>query len=122
MDEGEAVADSLSTNASAVNLRSQIQGHHGITAQHQQSQHASDSASVGDWLGVASPEAAIFRGFIPGGKDNHDGQRSKSILVPMPGGQMFEADDHFPADPHGQPVEFRVPARLESLAVVRTLV
>ena len=35
---------------------------------------------------------------------------------------MFEADDHFPAEPHGQPVEFRVPARLESLAVVRALV
>ncbi|MBV8967257.1 MAG: anti-sigma factor, partial [Mycobacteriaceae bacterium] len=35
---------------------------------------------------------------------------------------MFEADDHFPAEPHGQPVEFRVPAQLESLAVVRALV
>jgi serine/threonine-protein kinase RsbW len=48
--------------------------------------------------------------------------RGKSILVPMPGGQMSEADSHSTPVSHGQPVEFRVPARLESLAVVRTLV
>jgi serine/threonine-protein kinase RsbW len=50
------------------------------------------------------------------------GLRSKSILVPMPGGQMSEAENHSTPVAHGQPVEFRVPARLESLAVVRTLV
>jgi len=35
---------------------------------------------------------------------------------------MSEADNHSAPVLHGQPVEFRVPARLESLAVVRTLV
>ena len=35
---------------------------------------------------------------------------------------MSEADNHSPPVAYGQPVEFRVPARLESLAVVRTLV
>ncbi len=35
---------------------------------------------------------------------------------------MSEADDEAPAGTHGQPVEFLVPARLESLAIVRTLV
>jgi serine/threonine-protein kinase RsbW len=50
------------------------------------------------------------------------GESSKGIVVPMPGGQMFEADNHATAAPHGQPVEFRVPARLESLAVIRALV
>ena len=47
---------------------------------------------------------------------------ARGILVPTPGGQMSEADNHSAPVPHGQPVEFRVPARLESLAVVRTLV
>ena len=50
------------------------------------------------------------------------GERSKGIVVPMPGGQMSEADNHATPAPHGQPVEFRVPARLESLAVIRALV
>ncbi|MFZ0833251.1 MAG: anti-sigma factor [Mycobacterium sp.] len=35
---------------------------------------------------------------------------------------MSEADNHPTPRPHGQPVEFRVPARLESLAVIRALV
>ena len=35
---------------------------------------------------------------------------------------MSEADNNSAPAPLGQPVEFRVPARLESLAVVRTLV
>ena len=35
---------------------------------------------------------------------------------------MSEADNHPAPVSYGQPVEFRVPARLESLAVVRTLV
>jgi serine/threonine-protein kinase RsbW len=50
-----------------------------------------------------------------------DAPEGKSIVVPMPGGQMSEPDNHAES-PHGQPVEFRVPARLESLAVIRTLV
>ena len=48
--------------------------------------------------------------------------RFKSILVPMPGGQMSEPDNQAAPGPYGQPVEFLVPARLESLAVIRTLV
>ena len=47
------------------------------------------------------------------------GNGPKGIVVPMPGGQMSEADNPLP---HGQPVEFRVPARLESLAAIRALV
>ena len=47
---------------------------------------------------------------------------ARGILVPTPGGQMSEADNHPAPVSYGQPVEFRVPARLESLAVVRTLV
>ena len=35
---------------------------------------------------------------------------------------MSKADDAATPAIHGQPVEFRVPARLESLAVIRTLV
>lgn len=35
---------------------------------------------------------------------------------------MSEADNYAAPVTHGQPVEFKVPARLESLAVVRTLV
>jgi len=35
---------------------------------------------------------------------------------------MSEADNHPTPMPHGQPVEFRVPAQLESLAVIRALV
>lgn len=35
---------------------------------------------------------------------------------------MSEADNHAVPARHGQPVEFRVPARLESLAVIRALV
>jgi serine/threonine-protein kinase RsbW len=35
---------------------------------------------------------------------------------------MSEADNNAAPGPHGQPVEFRLPARLESLAVIRTLV
>jgi len=35
---------------------------------------------------------------------------------------MSQADDQPTRAPHGQPVEFRVPARLESLAVIRALV
>ena len=35
---------------------------------------------------------------------------------------MSETDDEAAAGTHGQPVEFLVPARLESLAIVRTLV
>ncbi len=50
------------------------------------------------------------------------GNTPKGIVVPMPGGQMSEADNNPAPRPHGQPVEFRVPARLESLAVIRALV
>jgi len=47
----------------------------------------------------------------------------KSIVSQMPGGEMSEADqDRSNLRRHGQPVEFRVPARLESLAVIRTVV
>lgn len=48
----------------------------------------------------------------------------ESNLVQMTsGGQMSEAHtDHLEPRSQGQPVEFRVPARLESLAVIRTLV
>jgi serine/threonine-protein kinase RsbW len=35
---------------------------------------------------------------------------------------MSEAENHTAPETHGQPVEFRVPARFESLSVVRTLV
>ena len=35
---------------------------------------------------------------------------------------MSEADNEAAAVPHGQPVELLVPARLESLAVIRTIV
>ncbi|HEX9175923.1 MAG TPA: ATP-binding protein [Mycobacterium sp.] len=35
---------------------------------------------------------------------------------------MSKAENHATPVPHGQPVEFRVPARLESLAVIRALV
>jgi serine/threonine-protein kinase RsbW len=47
----------------------------------------------------------------------------KSIVVQMPGGEMSQADNHHPesASP-GQPVEFLVPARAESLALVRAMV
>ena len=47
----------------------------------------------------------------------------KGTLVQMPGGEMSQADNHHPepASP-GQPVEFLVPARTESLALVRALV
>lgn len=50
------------------------------------------------------------------------GNTPKGIVVPITGGQMSEADNHPTPRPHGQPVEFRVPARLESLAVIRALV
>jgi serine/threonine-protein kinase RsbW len=48
--------------------------------------------------------------------------RFKSILVPMPGGQMSEAENQIAPGALGQPVEFIVPARLESLVIIRTLV
>ncbi len=49
--------------------------------------------------------------------------RLKSIVGQMPGGETPEADAHR-SNPrcYGQPVEIRVPARLESLAVIRTVV
>ncbi len=50
------------------------------------------------------------------------GNGLKGIVVPMPGGQMSEPDNHSAPAVHGQPVEFRVPAQLESLAVIRALV
>jgi anti-sigma regulatory factor (Ser/Thr protein kinase) len=50
------------------------------------------------------------------------GPELKGILMPMPGGQMSEVDDHAMPGRYGQPVEIRVAAQLESLAVVRALV
>src|ERR1700740_1443345 len=47
---------------------------------------------------------------------------ARGILVPPQGGKRSEPDNPPPPVAYGQPVEFRVPARLESLAVVRTLV
>lgn len=49
-------------------------------------------------------------------------ERLKGIVVPMSGGQMTEADNQATPTTHGQPVEFRVSAELESLAVIRALV
>lgn len=44
----------------------------------------------------------------------------KSIVVQMPGGTISKTDVKRPKS--GQPVEFRVAARLESLSLIRTLV
>src|SRR5215211_2979404 len=57
-----------------------------------------------------------------GSVSNQPRQKSNLWLIP-PGGHMSEAEAHSPnRHPLGQSVEFRVAAKLENLAVVRTLV